>query len=172
MRSKTSNDKARKKLFSPGETRLLEAVAERIFPATGTPGAVEIGAVEYVLRALAGDYAQFLRLYRSGLRAVERQARKKFRAPFASLRDERKDAVLADFEAGRVSGFKPAADFFETLRCHVLEGVFGEPEYGGNRNLAGWRLVGFPGQRQGYADAYIDKPVDLPPVATHSPEKR
>ncbi len=56
------------------------------------------------------------------------------------------------------------------MRCHVLEGVFGEPEYGGNRGLIGWRLVEFPGQQFGYADAYIDKRVDLPPVAA-APER-
>jgi gluconate 2-dehydrogenase gamma chain len=51
----------------------------------------------------------------------------------------------------------------------VLEGVFGEPQYGGNRGLVGWRLVGFPGQQFGYADAYINKPVDMSPVAVPEP---
>jgi gluconate 2-dehydrogenase gamma chain len=77
--------------------------------------------------------------------------------------------VLSDCEAGQVPRFKKSADFFETVRCHVLEGVFGEPQYGGNRGLVGWRLVGFPGQQFGYPDAYIDKRVDLSPVAVEAP---
>ena len=51
------------------------------------------------------------------------------------------------------------------VRCHVLEGVFGEPQYAGNRGLIGWRVVGFPGHQFGYPDAYINKRVDLSPAA-------
>ena len=46
-----------------------------------------------------------------------------------------------------MAGFKQAAEFFETVRYHVLEGVFCEPQYGGNRDMIGWRLVNFPGQQ-------------------------
>jgi gluconate 2-dehydrogenase gamma chain len=153
------------------ERRILEAVADRIFPATDSPGAVEMGAVNYIERALAGDYADMLPEYRRGLRAVDRHARGKFGKRFALLGDAEKDAVLLDFEAGQVPGFKPAAEFFETVRCHVLEGVFGEPQYGGNRGMVGWRLVGFPGQQFGYADPYINKRVDLSPVAVEQPAR-
>jgi gluconate 2-dehydrogenase gamma chain len=147
------------------ETRILEALADRIFPPTDTPGAVEAGAVNYIERALAGDYASFLRLYRSGLRALDRQGRRRFGANFSALDEAQKDTILLDFEAGLVPDCKKAAEFFETVRCHVLEGVFGEPDYGGNRDLIGWRLVGFPGQQFGYAKAYINERVDLAPAA-------
>ena len=82
-----------------------------------------------------------------------------------TLTEAQKDAVLIDFELGAVAGFKQAAEFFETVRYHVLEGVFCEPQYGGNRDMIGWRLVNFPGQQFGYADAYVNKRVDLAPVA-------
>jgi gluconate 2-dehydrogenase gamma chain len=159
------------KLLTPNEARVLEAIADRIFPLTDTPGAVEAGAVNYIDRALGGDYAPLLSLYRRSLRAVHRHARRKFGGKFSALSDEQKDSVLMDFEAGRVVGFKKAAEFFETVRWHVLEGVFGEPQYGGNQGLIGWRLVGFPGQQFGYSDAYINKRVDLSPVAVPSPEE-
>jgi gluconate 2-dehydrogenase gamma chain len=144
---------------------ILAAVADRIFPKTDTPGAVEAGALDYIDKALAGDYADYLRLYRTGLRALDRHARRAFDAAFAALPDEQQDLVLADFEADRVPDFKKAAEFFETIRYHVLEGVFCEPQYGGNRDMVGWRLVNFPGQQFGYPDAYINKEVDIPPVA-------
>jgi gluconate 2-dehydrogenase gamma chain len=171
MLSGNPGKKPREKLLTANEARTLEAVADRIFPATDSLGAVEMGAVNYIERALAGDYADLLPVYRKGLRAVDRRARGKFGARFAKLGDAEKDAVLLDFEAGQVPGFKPAADFFETVRCHVLEGVFGEPQYGGNRGMAGWRLVGFPGQQFGYPDPYINKRVDLSPVAVEQPSR-
>jgi gluconate 2-dehydrogenase gamma chain len=146
------------------ERRLLEAIADRIFPVTDTPGAAEIGAVTYIEIALAGAYAALMPLYRAGLRAADRHAMDKFKAEFQTLSSEQQDAVLKDFESGAVPEFKRAADFFETLRYHVLEGVFCEPQYGGNKDMVGWRLVGFPGQQFGYADPYINKRVDLEPV--------
>jgi gluconate 2-dehydrogenase gamma chain len=153
------------RVFTNLERRTLEAIAERIFPKTDSPGAVEIGAVDYIEIALAGDYAVLLPLYRGGLRALKRHAKGKCRGQFARLDGELQDDVLKDFESGAVAGFKKAAEFFETVKYHVFEGVFCEPHYGGNKNMDGWRVVGFPGQQWGYADAYINKPVDIEPVA-------
>jgi gluconate 2-dehydrogenase gamma chain len=157
--------KENKRVLTLREERALAAIADRIFPATDTPGAVEAGAVDYILLALSGAYAAQLSFYRIGLRAVNRRAREKFGGAFASLTDEQKDLILSEFESGSAPGWKKAAEFFETLRYHVLEGVFCEPQYGGNKNMVGWRLVNFPGQQFGYADAYINKRVDMEPLA-------
>lgn len=155
-------------VLTPDEAEILELIADRIFPKTATPGAVEIGAINYIDIALAGDYAALVPLYRQGLRALNRYARAKFSRAFQSLNDELRDAVLLAFEAGSIPDFKNAAEFFETVRCHVLEGIFCEPQYGGNNDMMGWRLVDFPGQQFGYADAYVNKRVDLEPVAVNS----
>ena len=153
------------KALSHEEGLILTAIAERIFPKTDTPGAVEIGAVNYIEIALAGDYAALAPLYRQGLRVVQRYSRSKFGKHFIDLAAAEQDRVLGEFEAGVPDNFAQAAEFFETLRYHVLEGVFCEPQYGGNKDMTGWRLVDFPGQQFGYADAYIDKRVDLEPIS-------
>jgi gluconate 2-dehydrogenase gamma chain len=165
-----SNTQSKKKfaVLTPDEVETLAAIADRIFPQTDTPGAVEIGALEYIDIALAGDYAALTPLYREGLRFLDRLARKQFDKTFADLADEHKDALLVDFEAGEVSGFKRAGEFFETVRYHVLEGIFCEPQYGGNKDMVGWRLVDFPGQQFGYTDAYINRRVDLEPIAVEN----
>jgi len=40
---------------------------------------------------------------------------------------------------------------------HACEGAYGAPEYGGNRDLAGWRAIEFPGDSQprGYTDEEV-----------------
>jgi gluconate 2-dehydrogenase gamma chain len=164
----SDNKMASLKALSDEEAVTLAAIAERIFPKTDTPGAVEIGAVNYIDVALAGDYAALAPLYRQGLRALQRYSRAKFGKRFFELADGDMDALLRDFEAGNADMFKPAAEFFETVRYHVLEGVFCEPQYGGNKNMIGWRLVNFPGQQFGYPDPYINKRVDVEPVAVDS----
>jgi gluconate 2-dehydrogenase gamma chain len=164
----SDNKMASLKVLSDEEAVTLAAIAGRIFPKTDTPGAVEIGAVNYIDIALAGDYAALAPLYHQGLRAVQRYSRAKFGKRFFELADDDMDTVLRDFEAGNAETFKPAAEFFETVRYHVLEGVFCEPQYGGNKNMTGWRLVDFPGQQFGYPDPYINKRVDVEPVAVDS----
>lgn len=153
------------KVLTRIEARTLQAIADRIFPRTETPGAVEIGAVNYIEVALAGDYASLAPLYRKGLRAINRHARMKCGQKFFALGDDDKDAILSEFESGSIAGFKQAGEFFEMVRYQVLEGVFCEPQYGGNKDMIGWRLVEFPGQQSGYPEAYINKRVDLAPVA-------
>lgn len=153
----------------PGHAALLEAAAARIFPTTATPGATEAGAVDYIKRLLAEAYPELMPLYRSGCRALNRHAKRRFGASFLSISATEQDAVLADFEAGRVADFRRAAEFFEMLLNHTMEGVLGEPQYGGNRGLVGWRLVGFPGHQFGYADPYINRRVDIEPIAMDRP---
>ena len=167
---KPEQEKGSSSLSQP-QVAVLAAIADRIFPRGETPGAVEIGALDYILIALDGDYAQFLPLYRAGLDAVSREARIRVQIDFVALDGAAQDAILTDFESGTVSGFDQAAEFFETLRYHVLEGVFCEPQYGGNKEMIGWRLVGFPGQQPGYPDPYINKRVDLPPLAVNYSKK-
>lgn len=154
------------------QARLIDAIAARILPTTETPGAVEAGAVFYLDRALADVYPELLPFYARGLQAVDKHAKGRFGAAFVKLGAEQQDAVLRDFEAGRVDDFAKAGEFFETARNHILEGVFGEPKYGGNRDMIGWWLVGFPGQQYGYPDPYINKVVDMEPVACDGPPKK
>ena len=146
------------------QARFVDAIAARIFPTTDTPGAVEAGAVFYIDRALAGPYANSRSQYARALRALDKDSKGRFGAAFVKLNGEQQDSILADLESGKITGLPSGTEFFELLRSHVLEGVFGEPSYGGNRDMIGWKLVGFPGQQWGYPETYINKTVDLPPV--------
>ena len=60
----------------------------------------------------------------------------------------------------------PAADFFVLLRAHVVYGFLSDPSYGGNREYAGWKVVGYPGRqhhRGGYTkDQMIGKEPIVP----------
>ena len=149
------------------ERQTLAAIADRIFPPTETPGAVDAGAVDYIVQALAGPYREQLPLYRRGLKVVEQCAQARHGASFAVVNEAGQDLLLRALESGESPAGADGAAFFEMVREHVLEGVFCEPMYGGNRDLVGWKIVGFPGQRTGYPDAYINRVVDLPPVATN-----
>lgn len=151
---------------------LLEAIAGRIFPTTETPGAIEAGAAFYIDQALADPYRGLLPRYRKGLAEIGRHCQAAFGKSFTALTLEQQDAILEELETGKLTLVEGGPQFFELVRRHVMEGVFCEPYYGGNRNLVGWKLVNFPGQRYGYDDPYINRVIDLPPIATNAPPRK
>jgi gluconate 2-dehydrogenase gamma chain len=134
--------------FNDEDAQTVAALAERLMPgAPGMPGARDADVLNYIDLALAGAYADQQDFYRRGLAALDAFCQASYQMPFARLDAARQDTVITALEAGKATGFSwptPQA-FFNTLRTHTMEGMFADPVYGGNKDFAGWRLVGFPG---------------------------
>jgi gluconate 2-dehydrogenase gamma chain len=145
--------------FTESEALDISAAIARIFPADDAgPGASEAGATVYIDRQLAGPYGKdqyrFTQgpfregvleqgyqgpktprdLYRQGLKQI---------AGLARLKETEQDARLRQIET---------TPFFQLLRTHTIEGMFCDPMHGGNVDLIGWQLIGFPGPRMSYRD--------------------
>ena len=138
----------------------IAAFTERLMPgAPGKPGAREAGVLNYIDLALAGAYADLQDFYRRGLAQLDQYCRKTYSEPFARLSAAQQDEVITALEEGKATGFTwPAAQaFFNTLRTHTIEGMFADPIYGGNKDFAGWRLVGFPGAQAIFAPADMQR---------------
>ena len=121
--------------------------------APGKPGAHEAGVLNYIDLALSGAYADQQDFYRRGLAALDAYCRKTHNAPFAQLAAAQQDEVIARSSRARPTGFTwPSAQaFFNTVRTHTMEGMFADPIYGGNKDFAGWRLIGFPGAQPAFS---------------------
>jgi gluconate 2-dehydrogenase gamma chain len=134
--------------FNRDAAATIDALTERLIPgAPGKPGAREAGVLNYLDLALAGAYADLQDFYRRGLAHLDAYCRETYKEPFVRLSAERQDEVLTALDEGKATGFMwpSAQEFFNTLRTHTIEGMFADPVYGGNKDFAGWRLVGFPG---------------------------
>jgi gluconate 2-dehydrogenase gamma chain len=112
---------------------------------------VEAHAAYYIDQALGGALAASREHYAQGLAALNSYAHMKMQGPdFVQLAPEQQDEVLRDLESDRATGFpqslSPAA-FFNLVRGHTLQGTFGDPIYGGNAQMVGWDLIGYPGVR-------------------------
>ena len=131
------------------QVAILDAIAARLIPSDEDgPGAREAEVVRYVLRALEDEYSVHQPAYASGLAAVDEHAKSRFGNGFVGLTLEQQDALLVNLEQGQATGFLPSASaFFELLRQHALEGMFGDPSWGGNAGFVGWQLLGYPGPR-------------------------
>ena len=86
---------------------------------------------------------------------------------FAELDAGDQDKLLHSLEKGEIELVgAPAKEFFAMLWQNTIEGFFADPIYGGNRDFAGWKLIGFPGPRYNYVNEIeqYGKPYTLPTV--------
>lgn len=151
------------------EAQTVDVLAGLIIPGSQEdPGAREAGAVLYIDRALAGPYRDLQGLYRTGLTALDESCVKRQGRRFVELDEGEQISVLeslaesgldtavaaerAESEGEDRNGIGFLPYFFAVVRQHVVEGTFGDPVYGGNRNAVGWRLVGFPGAHWGHGE--------------------
>jgi len=170
------------RFFTAVEGRVVSAACERIFPSDESgPGATEAGVVIYIDRQLAGPYgrdkyrytkgpwvdsvpehgyqgkATPREIYREGIRLLE---------DFPALTAAQQDAKLRAIEK---------TPFFQMLRRHTLEGMLSDPLHGGNAEMIGWQLIGYPGPRMSYreeigqnpGEAWRRKPVSLADMVGH-----
>lgn len=179
--------------FTPEEARAAEALVDRLIPPDEkVPGGKDAGCAVFIDRQLAGPYGQAIglymqppfaagtpqqgdqspftpaQLYRRALAALDRVTRDKFAGKgFAEIPAREQDTLIAGMESGTVQlGTVHSKVFFEMLLQNTKEGFFADPVYGGNRDMVGWKMIGFPGARYDYRD-WIDHPnqrYPLPPV--------
>jgi gluconate 2-dehydrogenase gamma chain len=114
----------------------VDAVAAQIIPTDDTPGAREAGVVHFIDQALATFLSPIAADYRTQLAEFQVTFRERHPAAtsFATLQSEDQIAYLKTVER---------TQFFDATRLLTLLGMFTMPAYGGNRNGAGWKLIGF-----------------------------
>jgi gluconate 2-dehydrogenase gamma chain len=165
--------------FDAEEAAFMEAATERMVPPDEHgPGAKELGVPFFIDRQLAGPYGQgglfYMQgpwpepektqgyqsklppagYYRAALKSIAKLVADRYQgAAFAALPPEHQDEFLKDLEAGKVElDGVDGKYFFSLLLQNVREGMFSDPLYGGNRDLAGWKMIGFPGAHYNYRD--------------------
>ena len=179
--------------FTPQEGRTVEAFVDRLIPPDPeTPGGKEAGCAIYIDRQLAGPHGRFeghymsgpfqkgtkeqgpqspvtpAEHYRTALTALDKVCRGKFGKAFAELSDEQKDETIKGLEDGslKLEG-TDGKEFFELIVKDTQKGFLADPVYGGNKDMAGWKMIGFPGTHYDYRD-WIDRHnqrVTLPTVS-------
>ena len=132
-------------VFSAEQRRILDAFIDRLIPKDEIgPGAVECGVGDYIDRCLADFLAAEKPGFLEGLGALDLYALRTQGTAFASLTAEKRDAVLTAIDNNQAPDLR---GFFNRVRRLTLEGMFGDPVYGGNKNFAGWDLIRYPGAK-------------------------
>lgn len=182
--AKQKNIRVPLRFFTEAQALIVAAAASRIFPTDETgPGANDAGVAIYIDRQLAGPYGRDRyrytqapfeenapsefgyqgkstprELYRAGLQLLN---------GFVERRAAEQDEQLHHIES---------TVFFTLLRRHTIEGMFCDPLHGGNADMLGWQLIGFPGPRMNnfddiekhYGESFRPQPIKLADAAGHS----
>ena len=129
-------------VLSPVELAILEALLESMIPSDHLgPGASEAGVPRYVVQRLAGPYRRYRAIYAAGLARLDAEADARHGLGFAELAPGPRDELV------RAAELRHGDGFFELVLAHAMEGMFGDPEHGGNANFAGWELMRYQGPR-------------------------
>ena len=158
--------------LKPAEAAFVEAVCDLMIPADElTPSGVDLGVAVFIDRALASGWGNGDRLYmqgpwktgtpnqgyqlaltpaelyRAGIAQANAWCRKTHGKTFDRLAPAQKEAFLQALSKGQLAlpGGLPSRAFFDVIYQTVMEGMFADPIYGGNRDKAGWKMLGFPG---------------------------
>jgi gluconate 2-dehydrogenase gamma chain len=169
--------------FTSEERTFVDAAVSHLIPKDELgPGALEAGVTDFLDRQLAGSYGHAAtwymqgpwhdgtpsqgnqsrltpaQTYRNAIKAIDDHCRKTFgNKAFSQLAADDQDKLLTQLENGKIDlkGVDAKA-FFEAFLQNTIEGFLSDPIYGGNRDMAGWRLLGFPGARYDYR-GYVSK---------------
>src|ERR1700722_9563859 len=153
------------------EAAFIAAAVDTLIPADHlSPSGSVCGVAAFIDRQLAGAYGNGARLYRegpfpkgkpelgyqlplnpreffrAGITAANEWSRKTFGKDFDRLADADREAALKAMESGNAE-FSGSSSrmFFEVMLQIAMEGFFADPVYGGNRGMAAWKMVGYPG---------------------------
>jgi gluconate 2-dehydrogenase gamma chain len=170
------------RFLTAAEARVVQAASERIIPSNESgPGATEAGVVIYIDRQLAGPYGQDKYRYthapwvdsvpEHGYQGKD-NPQQVYRAGIPQLGDF--ISLSADQQDERLRAIQDSY-FFALLRTHTIEGMFCDPLHGGNIDMIGWQLIGFPGPALSYRQdvdkhygvAHRPKPMSLEQVVGH-----
>lgn len=149
LAARVAEESSRPLVLTESSWKTVEAITARIIPTDHEPGAVEAGCTNFIDKALAHEDAALKPVYKAGLAGVDAVSHKRFEKPFVDLSGGQQDEVLLAVESGKADGWPkgdvPRAKFFEAVRAHTIIGFLADPKYGGNRDYAGWKVVGYPG---------------------------
>jgi gluconate 2-dehydrogenase gamma chain len=185
------------------ESAFIDAAVARLIPNDELgPGAKEAGVTNFIDRQLGGPYGRAetwymqgpwregtesqgyqlkltpAEVYRTAIEDIEEYCRRTYDSKrFVQLDAATQDKVLKGLEKGDIKLARvPAKQFFDMFWHNTQEGFLADPMYGGNRDFAGWKLIGFPGPRYNYVEQIgaHGQPYNVPPVGIlgRDPRKR
>jgi gluconate 2-dehydrogenase gamma chain len=130
------------------EARTLAAISDQIISPDQDPGAAWAGVVNYIDRQLSGPFENLQPTYRRGIAGIDESSRLLYGNAFADLAAPQQIQVLHRLESGQPSSAiwkqSSSSEFFGLVIEHTMQGYYGDPRHGGNRDGVSWKMLGLP----------------------------
>lgn len=123
--------------LSEKQAQTLTAICDQIVPADDFPSASQAGVLSFIDRQLVRHFRSHQEAYRNGLEEAQAMSRKRFGQDLTLLPQQQQHEIVSALSEQNRS-------FFELVRSHTLEGYYGSPRHGGNRDAVSWRMLGLP----------------------------
>ncbi|MDR3753261.1 MAG: gluconate 2-dehydrogenase subunit 3 family protein [Terracidiphilus sp.] len=121
--------------LTDGQAGTLAAICDQIVPADQFPSASQAGVLTFIDRQLIRHFRGHQDAYRDGLEQANAMSRNRFGLDLADASEEQQLELVSALE-------HESNAFFELVRTHTLEGYYGSPRHGGNRDAVSWRMLG------------------------------
>lgn len=126
----------------------LAAISDQIIPPDQDPGASWAGVVNYIDRQLCGPFYNLRLTYRRGLAGIDESSRLAYGKLFANLELPQQTDLLHQLENGQAAGASwkqvSSPEFLAYVIDHTMQGFYGDPRHGGNRDRVSWKMLGLP----------------------------
>jgi len=136
------------RFFTLDEARCLAAIVDQIIPPDQDPGASWAGVLDYVDRQLCGPHQNLQDTYRQGLANIDQSSRTLCGRLFADLDSNHQADLLQQLEHDKAPSSiwnkLSSSDFFATVVDHTMQGYYGDPRHGGNRDGVSWKMLSLP----------------------------
>jgi hypothetical protein len=133
--------------FSPQEKEDLGNLCEQIFPKDEFPGAKELGAVLFLENILSQAHPEWWSVYHAGLASTGKSAQRIYKRGFSQSSFEEQTTLLKQMERGDLPiedwPEGQPSEFFNLIRDHTLQAMYSHPKYGGNKDKAAWKMIGY-----------------------------
>ena len=133
------------RVFTNSEADCLVALCEQIIPADQDAGATDAGVINFIDRQTDLRFPEDLPIYRKGVAALQITCDRQYGAPFEHLNASVQIETMKSMESGRLTGEHwegiSQQSFFNLIRNRTMQGFYGSPRHGGNRNYASYRML-------------------------------
>jgi len=131
-------------VFADEEAGCLIALCERIIPADDYPGATDAGVIHFIDKQVHLRFPEEKELFRKGIESLQIWCRTKYNRNFEELSVELQNNILQMIEKNEMPQDLwsiPPRQFFNKLLDRTMQGFYGSPRHGGNKNYMSFKML-------------------------------
>lgn len=141
-----SSKNSKWRYLTDDEAKLLDSLTQQIIPTDEDPGAKEANVLNFIDKQLVHYYSRHQETYRKNLSLLQQVCQQKHNSKYEDLDWDTQTQFLESIEAGEVESpnwtEQEQKNFLSMLIDHTMQGFYGSPRHGGNKNYVSYQMIG------------------------------